>query len=351
MCASFDEIYETNSALFEIPASIVRLSGLRTLRLQGLEQVSQLPDLAALTGLESLSLERNGFFDVPACTWEIKGLKELKLDGFDMTGSLAEGSIGGLTSLTRLQLAGFGSLHALPSSMGQLTGLQSLSLDVLSQVRRCPEWLGNLTGLTCLTLKLYSIAAIPSTIGRLTRLEELEIASDALADFPRSMEALTALRNLSLHRSSPGGAAVKTLARLLPSFRLLKELYIDTGDDVDNILAIARSFKAWPPPCWSCLSDYQIRMAHCWQVLGLPPEAATWNDKIILAYFQLQQDKVLAFAGGTHRRLGAASAVSWLEANVVIMIMDGVLGTWSLLKQWRREDDERGKGEQASGMW
>jgi hypothetical protein len=39
-----------------------------------------------------------------------------------------------------------------------------------------------------------------------------------------------------------------------------------------------------------------------------------------------------------HWRLGAASDVSWLdEQALVVMIADEVLGGWGLLKEWRQE--------------
>ena len=37
-----------------------------------------------------------------------------------------------------------------------------------------------------------------------------------------------------------------------------------------------------------------------------------------------------------HSRLGAASGVSWLDEQLV-MIADEVLGGWGLLKEWRQE--------------
>ena len=38
-----------------------------------------------------------------------------------------------------------------------------------------------------------------------------------------------------------------------------------------------------------------------------------------------------------HARLGAASGVSWLDEQPLVMIADEVLGGWGLLKEWRQE--------------
>ena len=56
-----------------------------------------------------------------------------------------------------------------------------------------------------------------------------------------------------------------------------------------------------------------------------------------LDYFRVQLQKVAAFASGLHSWLGAASGVSWLDEQALVMIADEVLGGWDLLKEWRQE--------------
>jgi hypothetical protein len=56
-----------------------------------------------------------------------------------------------------------------------------------------------------------------------------------------------------------------------------------------------------------------------------------------LDYFRVQQQKVAKFASGMHSQLGAASGVSWLDEQELVMIADEVLGGWGLLKEWRQE--------------
>jgi len=50
------------------------------------------------------------------------------------------------------------------------------------------------------------------------------------------------------------------------------------------------------------------------------------KDDATLRYFEVQQHRVLAFASGMHRRLGAASCVSSLNELALGMIGDEVLG-------------------------
>ena len=70
-----------------------------------------------------------------------------------------------------------------------------------------------------------------------------------------------------------------------------------------------------------------------------PAVAADWTNAMALDYLRVQQQKVAAFASGMHARLGAASGVSWLDEQALVMIADEVLGGWGLLKEWRQELD------------
>ena len=69
--------------------------------------------------------------------------------------------------------------------------------------------------------------------------------------------------------------------------------------------------------------------------MGLPEEAALWDNMKIVQVFRSQQEKVLAFAGGLHQRLGKGSAASWLNDQELVLIADEVLEGWSLLNEWR----------------
>ena len=74
----------------------------------------------------------------------------------------------------------------------------------------------------------------------------------------------------------------------------------------------------------------------CWRAMGLPTAAAT--NAMTLDDFETHAAKGgVAFASGMLSRLGAASVVSWLDEQTLVMIADEVHGGWGLLKEWRQE--------------
>ena len=217
----------------------------------------------------------------------------------------------------------------LPASSGSLVGLKSLQI-----------------------LKCSAMKELPTSIARLVGLEKLVILGCGLKEMP-SIETLTALRWLQLEVS---GVAFKTLSRSLPCLQQLRTLGVKTPAEFreEDLLNMGRALKAWPQPL---LLNFELGQAvgmflddmplsRCSQALGLPAEAADWDNKTTLHFLRLQQQKVTAFASGLHQRLGAASAVSCLNQPTLVMIVDVVLGGWSLLEQWQRErtGEEEGAG-------
>jgi hypothetical protein len=177
----------------------------------------------------------------------------------------------------------------------------------------------------------------------LSRLQKLCISDVPLEDMP-CIEALTALHELRLDVAdyAHGSRAFTALSRSLPCLQQLQVLGLGASGVValqaGDVLAIGRALKAWPLPL---LHDVEglLRLSTCWRALGLPGAAADedWTNATTLDYFRVQQQKVAAFASGMHWRLGAASGVSWLDEQALVMIADEVLGGWGLLKEWRQE--------------
>ena len=171
-----------------------------------------------------------------------------------------------------------------------------------AQLAELPEELRALAGeVRELAVRSTRLAVVPVWVGELTRLEALEI-------------------------SGVGYDEGNTLLKSLPALQ------------ARDVLAIGRALKAWPLPL---LHDVEglLRLSTCWRALGLPGAAADedWTNATTLDYFRVQQQKVAAFASGMHWRLGAASGVSWLDEQALVMIADEVLGGWGLLKEWRQE--------------
>jgi hypothetical protein len=159
------------------------------------------------------------------------------------------------------------------------------------------------------------------------------------------IEALTALHELRLGGAdyAHGSRAFTALSRSLPCLQQLQVLGLRASGVValqaGDVLAIGRALKAWPLPLLHDVEGWTHRLSTCWQALGLPAAAADedWTNATTLDYFRVQQQKVAAFASGMHWRLGAASGVSWLDEQALVMIADEVLGGWGLLKECRQE--------------
>ena len=105
----------------------------------------------------------------------------------------------------------------------------------------------------------------------------------------------------------------------------LHELPLDVADYVQGSRAFTVLSRSLP-----CLQQLQVLRLRASGVVALQA-----GD--VLAIGRVQQQKVAAFASGMHSRLGAASGVSWLDEQALMMIADEVLGGWGLLKEWRQE--------------
>jgi hypothetical protein len=203
-----------------------------------------------------------------------------------------------------------------------------------------------LSGLQKLTVFYCSgLEALPDSIGLLTGLLGFHLDMTPMKEIPASIEALTALRCLTVDECGDGSNAYKTLARCLPSMRLLESLSLGTETEEDG-LAIARCLRAWPPPhLRRPIYEFSVdgrtvepRLQRHWRVLGLPAEADEWDDIEIVEHFREQQSKVVAFASGLHGRLGARSMVSQLDEQLLVLVADEVLGGWSLMREWQEEE-------------
>ena len=190
----------------------------------------------------------------------------------------------------------------------------------------------------------------------LSRLRELRIQDCPLQDMP-CIDALTALRTLALGVAdyTHSSRTFTALSRSLPCLQQLDVLNLTGRAEpdqygirervalrIEDVLAIGRALRVWPLPLLHDVQDDDaqrgIRLSTCWQALGLPTVAAGWSNATTLEFFRVQQHKVVAFASGMHARLGAASGVSRLDDQTMMMIVEEVLGGWGLLKEWRQQE-------------
>jgi hypothetical protein len=325
-----------------LPRGLGKLGALTQLTLWQLHELQEMPDLIELTALGSLT---------------IQGCYKLK--------TLPRG-LGKLGALTQLTLGSLNELQEMPDPIG-LTALGSLTIKDCYKLKTLPRGLGKLGALTQLTLQgLRELQEMPDLIG-LTALgslklecgSKLRVLPGGLGELP-CIEALTVLHELCLDVAdyAQGSRAFTALSRSLPCLQQLQVLRLRAsdvdptgwhdGEDVyvalqaRDVLAIGRAIKAWPLPLLR-VGDVDeddvmhFRLSTCWRALGLPAAAAGWTNTMTLDYLRVQQQKVAAFASGMHARLGAASGVSWLDEQALVMIADEVLGGWGLLKEWRQE--------------
>ena len=316
-----------NTLLKSLPASLGQLGALKQLTLAWLDGLEVLPEaVVRLTSLGSLTIEY---------CYKIKTLPR---------------GLGKLGALKQLTLWGLPELQEMPDLIG-LTALGSFTIQYCNKLKTLPRGLGKLGALTQLTLQgLEKLQEMPDLIG-LTALGSLKLECGrklralpgGLGELP-CIEALTALHELCLDVAdyAQGSRAFTALSRSLPCLQQLQVLDLRASGVValqaGDVLAIGRALKAWPLPLLHDVEGH-LRLSTCWRALGLPGAAADedWTNATTLDYFRVQQQKVAAFASGMHWRLGAASGVSWLDEQALVMIADEVLGGWGLLKEWRQE--------------
>ena len=292
---------------------------------------------------------------LPAGLFQLVALKQLTLSSLSKLQAMPDAS--GLTSLEILTIDACDALTALPAGLEQLGALKQLTLSFMSGLE-VSETFGRMTALERLTLSdCYKLKTLPVSIMHLSQLRELRSEGCPLQDMP-CIDALTALRTLALGVAdyTHSSRTFTALSRSLPCLQQLDVLNLtglapepdQNGSRnpvalrAEDVLAVGRALRAWPLPLLHDVQDDDvqrgIRLSTCWQALGLPAAAADWSNATTLEFFRVQQHKVVAFASGMHVRLGAASRVSRLDEQTLVMIVEEVLGGWALLKEWQQQE-------------
>ncbi len=375
-----------------LPKGLGELGALKQLTLGDLHELQEMPDLIGLTAMDSLTIYGcNKLKTLPRGLGKLGALKQLTLARLSELQEVPD--LIGLSALGSLTIQYCSKLKKLPRGLGKLGALKQLTLVELPELQEVPDLIG-LTALGSLTIHFhkncYRLKTLPRGLGELGALKQLTlrgryiempdlIGLTALGSLKFEcgsklpcIEALTALHELCLHVAdyAQRSRAFTALSRSLPCLQQLQVLRLrasgedDDGDDFQvalqarDVLAIGRALKAWPLPLLHVVDFYddddnelseeehadaeeKMRLSTCWRALGLPAAAADWTNAMTLDYFRVQQQKVAAFASGMHARLGAASGVSCLDEQALVMIADEVLGGWGLLKEWRRVDEKR----------
>ncbi|KAJ6737582.1 hypothetical protein OIU85_019627 [Salix viminalis] len=205
--------------------------------------LSQLVELK-LAGCTSLTC-------LPDSIGELKSLVKLDLQYCEKLASLPS-SIGKLTCLVKLQLCGCYELASLPESIGELKSLVELWLLYCKKLASLPSSIGGLKSLVKLEARSCSeLASLPESIGELKCLETLDLSDcSKLASLPNSIYGLESLEFLDLGSCSklngfpilnPRRSEVEEIASTTNKLGCLRILSLDST----LVLEIPGSIGSW----------------------------------------------------------------------------------------------------------
>ncbi|VFQ61618.1 unnamed protein product [Cuscuta campestris] len=223
-----------NFSVDSLVASLVRLSGLKVLKLVSLGLFGPLPGkIARLSSLEILDLSSNFFSGpIPRRISSLSRLQTLVLDGNGFAGSLHEG-LGSLPDLAVLSLKNNSLGGALPETLGDLRNLRVLALSGNNFTGNLPDFTGleNLqvldlegnsfgpefpqlgTKIVTLVLRRNNFSSnIPEKVGSFPQLRHLDVSSNRLVGpFPPSLLSLPLINYLSVAENRLKGMLFENL--------------------------------------------------------------------------------------------------------------------------------------------
>lgn len=175
-----------------------------------------LPDLSALTRLETLTLSFNQIAGpIPQTLGAISTLDRLELAGNQFTGMIPA-SLSNLSALRTLDLSDNLLTGPIPGFVGTLSSLEWLDLHGNQLSGPIPDSYASLSALTWLDLRGNAVGgAIPPWIGELPNLEGLLLAGTGLSgSIPESIGQLTRLSNLVLTANRLSGPIPSSIGEL-----------------------------------------------------------------------------------------------------------------------------------------
>ncbi|UYR14864.1 T3SS leucine-rich repeat effector RipAC/PopC [Ralstonia pseudosolanacearum] len=180
----------SNTQLRELPANTGNLHALKTLSLQGNQQLATLPSsLGYLSGLEELTLKNSSVSELPPMG-PGSALKTLTVENSPLTSIPADIGIQ-CERLTQLSLSNT-QLRALPSSIGKLSNLKGLTLKNNARLELLSEsGVRKLESVRKIDLSgCVRLTGLPSSIGNLPKLRTLDLSGCtglSMASLPRSL--------------------------------------------------------------------------------------------------------------------------------------------------------------------
>ncbi|CAL1384956.1 unnamed protein product [Linum trigynum] len=193
--------------------SEINISGFRRTRVG-----SQNPQFAvdALVNFASLTSFNASGFMLPGSIPDWFGLTLFNLQVLDLTScsiiNALPASLGGLTSLIRLHLAGNRLTGIIPSTLGQLLQLSVLDLSRNLFTGSITPTFGSMANLTSLDMSSNFLAGpVPPELGMLSKLTYLNLSNNSLSSsIPTELGSLVGLVDLDLTRNTlTGGLPVE----------------------------------------------------------------------------------------------------------------------------------------------
>eukprot|EP01041_Mallomonas_annulata_P005409 gene5409-10821_t len=182
-------------------------------------------DLVEATDISTKSLNWNCQNGIPmtsiCATWQgilcrDGYISEIRLEYYGLKGTIPS-SLGSLTTLTFLQMAGNSLSGTIPKSLGQLTLLYDLWLGSNCLEGSIPTSLGNLLSLQVLSLNENSFSgSIPDMLGKLSSLRVLWLGANKFTGtIPSSLDRLSQLYTAYLNSNKLTGTIPTSLSNLV----------------------------------------------------------------------------------------------------------------------------------------
>lgn len=167
-----------------LPESIVQLSWLQTLSLEG-NQLTTLPEfISQLSHLRWLDMDNNQLRSLPESVTQLPQLQWLYLSGNKLT--------------------------SLPKFLARLSQLRTLTLS-RNELTSLPVFISEFSQLERLSLSYNQLTSLPESVSYLLQLQELDLHNNQLTSLPEALRRLTRLERLYLHNNEALGLPAEVL--------------------------------------------------------------------------------------------------------------------------------------------
>jgi len=186
--------------------------------------------LMKMTGLKYLKLENNNLSFLSENIGTLENLEYLCLGGNNLD-SLPD-SFNNLKNLNTLEFYA-NNFNKVPEPISNLKELKALYLNH-NNIQYLPDWIGELTNLRELFIGNNNLDSLPDSIGKLKNLDMLDLGNNNLDSLPESITELKNLRVLNVENND-----LKSIPKYVKELKNLKVL-IAKGNKLNNKIRIRR---------------------------------------------------------------------------------------------------------------